>query len=110
MLPAIDKLSIAWKGFYMKTVYALYSKVAYESCTLKGIFFNRKDAELEVLKFNPNSYDSIEIDEIVTRYPECDMYAVVYNNTHYFISDSFKTATEESNKRSGSKVESFSIR
>ena len=62
----------------MKTVYALYSKIAYESCTLKGIFFNRKDAELEVLKFNPNSYDSIEIDEIVTRYPECDMYAVVY--------------------------------
>lgn len=94
----------------MKTVYALYSKIAYESCTLKGIFSSRKDAELEVLKFNPNSYDSIEIDEIVTRYPECDMYAVVYKNTHYFISDSFKTATEESKKIPGSKVEGFAIR
>ena len=51
MVPAIDKVIYSLKGFYMKTVYALYSKIAYESCTIKGIFFNRKDAELEVLDF-----------------------------------------------------------
>ena len=98
----------------MTTVYVLYSNRDYESSQIKGIFLNKEDAESMANSLKPDSYDSISIEEEVTRYPHCDMYAVLVEGSHYYVTDSFKLALAESERiravASYSKVVSFSIR
>ena len=97
----------------MKTVYVLYSNRDYESSIIKGIFLNKEDAELAVLRLSPNSYDSVQIEEATTRYPHCDMYAVLCEGSHCFITDSLNLAVAESKRilafSDDSKVVSFAI-
>ena len=98
----------------MKTVYVLYSNRDYESSLIKGIFLNKEDAESMANSFKPDSYDSLRIEEATTKYPHCDMYAVLCEGSHYFVTDSYKLAVEESKRilavGNNSKVVSFAIR
>lgn len=98
----------------MTTVYVLYSNRDYESSIIKGIFLNKEDAESMANSLKPDSYDSIRIEEEVTRYPHCDMYAVLVEGSHDYVTDSFKLALAESKRvlafASYSKVVSFAIR
>ena len=98
----------------MKTVYVLYSNRDYESSLIKGIFLNKEDAESMANRLKPDSYDSLRIEEATTRYPHCDMYAVLCEGSHYSVTDSYKLAVEESKRilsvGNNSKVVSFAIR
>ena len=95
------------------TVYVLYSNRAYESSQIKGIFLNKEDAEAMANSLKPDSYDSISIEEAVTRDPNCNMYAVLVEGSHSFVTDSFKLAIAESKRilavASYSEVVSFAI-
>lgn len=93
----------------MTKVYAVYSIYSYESTILKGIFFKKEDAEqLAKVIEATTSCDYAIIEEAATRYPHCDMYAVVCESSHCELSDSYKIAAEEA-KRINGKVESFAI-
>ena len=98
----------------MTTVYVLYSNRAYESSQIKGVFLNKEDAESMANSLKPDSYDSISIEEEVTRDPHCDMYAVLVEGSHYYVTDSFKKAFTESERIRAiagySKVVRFAIR